>query len=196
MKIMRTLLRKPVAVSALCPMLILSLCVGQAARCYAQTESQPNDPPKVAALHEPASDPTANSAAHADARPAAAPDPEISPAVARQFAAMQAEIEELKTELRGRSTTAVAQPVPSGTATPAPDAKATGAPMAAAVASPAEAKAISPEKPEPTEPFAYADWTWLNGNPRNKDVGVGFEVLYSGNPHGRSLHRGFQPSQR
>ena len=26
------------------------------------------------------------------------------------------------------------------------------------------------EKPEPTDPFAYADWTWLNGNPRNKDA--------------------------
>ena len=30
--------------------------------------------------------------------------------------------------------------------------------------------ARQPEKPQPAEPFAYADWTWLNGNPRNKDV--------------------------
>jgi hypothetical protein len=30
-----------------------------------------------------------------------------------------------------------------------------------------EAKA---EKPAKSEPFAYADWTWLNGTPRNKDV--------------------------
>src|SRR5262249_2630714 len=28
----------------------------------------------------------------------------------------------------------------------------------------------APAKPEPAVPFAYADWTWLNGNPRNKDV--------------------------
>ena len=27
-----------------------------------------------------------------------------------------------------------------------------------------------PEKNEPAAPFAYADWTWLNGNPRNKDA--------------------------
>jgi hypothetical protein len=27
-----------------------------------------------------------------------------------------------------------------------------------------------PEKPAKAEPFAYADWTWLNGTPRNKDV--------------------------
>ncbi len=33
-----------------------------------------------------------------------------------------------------------------------------------------EAHAGPPEKPAPTDPFAYADWTWLNGNPRNKDV--------------------------
>jgi hypothetical protein len=26
----------------------------------------------------------------------------------------------------------------------------------------------SPAKTEPAEPFAYADWTWLNGNPRTK----------------------------
>ena len=28
------------------------------------------------------------------------------------------------------------------------------------------------EKPEPSVPFAYADWTWLNGNPRNKDAAL------------------------
>ena len=27
-----------------------------------------------------------------------------------------------------------------------------------------------PEEAKPSEPFAYADWTWLNGTPRNKDV--------------------------
>jgi len=26
------------------------------------------------------------------------------------------------------------------------------------------------QKPEPAVPFAYADWTWLNGTPRNKDA--------------------------
>ena len=37
-------------------------------------------------------------------------------------------------------------------------------------APPQEARAGLPEKPKPSEPFAYADWTWLNGTPRNKDV--------------------------
>jgi putative OmpL-like beta-barrel porin-2 len=35
-----------------------------------------------------------------------------------------------------------------------------------AAALPAEAPT---EKPKPSEPFAYADWTWLNGNPRTKE---------------------------
>ena len=40
----------------------------------------------------------------------------------------------------------------------------------------------SPNKAEePTEPFAFADWTWLNGTPRNERPGMGLEVLHSGN---------------
>jgi len=27
----------------------------------------------------------------------------------------------------------------------------------------------TPQKPAPAEPFAFADWTWLNGNPRTKE---------------------------
>ncbi|HYM74618.1 MAG TPA: outer membrane beta-barrel protein [Candidatus Dormibacteraeota bacterium] len=27
-----------------------------------------------------------------------------------------------------------------------------------------------PAKPQPAEPFAFADWTWLNGNPRTKEA--------------------------
>jgi hypothetical protein len=48
-------------------------------------------------------------------------------------------------------------------------AKPSGASPAGATLQPAGAQ-TKPEKPAPAEPFAYADWTWLNGNPRNKDV--------------------------
>lgn len=34
----------------------------------------------------------------------------------------------------------------------------------------APAAAAAPAKPRPIEPFSDWDWTWLNGNPRNKDV--------------------------
>ena len=70
LKIMRDLLCKPLALSAFIPILILSLGVAQGARCYAQTQSQPNDAPKVAALRELLPTDTA-----ATTRAAAAPDP-------------------------------------------------------------------------------------------------------------------------
>ena len=176
---MRTLLRKAVAASAFSPMLVLSLVAGQTSRSYAQTQSQPDAPSQVAALHAPFSDGTARDGGatsnSAPGTPTAAPDPEISPAVAKQLAAMQAEIEELKAELKTRGATA---PAPSSSAAPesapapAPATTATGAPPTAAPVEPPaqEARTGLPEKPAPTEPFAYADWTWLNGTARNKDV--------------------------
>jgi hypothetical protein len=173
LKITRTLLRKPVAVSALCPMLVLSLCVGQGARCYAQTESQPNDPPKVADLHEPlAVDPTAtNSATPA---PAAKPDPEMALDIAKELAVMKARIEQLEAELKNRAAT---QPGPStpATAVAAVPAKLEAAPAASASPAVASLQAPSdptgvPAKKEKIVPFSDWDWTWLNGNPRNKDT--------------------------
>jgi hypothetical protein len=170
LNITRALLRKAVAVSTFPSMLALSLVIGQASRCYAQTQTQPDTAPKVAALHEPLPS-DAGTATNAAAAPA--PDPEISPAVAKQFAAMQAEIEALKAELRSRTQPAVvagpAVAVGSISAT-VPGANATVVSSAATADMMQEAHATAPEKPKPSEPFAYADWTWLNGTPRNKDV--------------------------
>jgi hypothetical protein len=104
------------------------------------------------------------------------PDPEISPAVAKQFAAMQAEIEELKAELKSRTLngpTLVAGPASAAgsMSAAAPGAKGADAVSLGATADLSqEARTGLPEKPAPSEPFAYADWTWLNGTPRNKDV--------------------------
>jgi hypothetical protein len=45
--------------------------------------------------------------------------------------------------------------------------------VATSEAEPAAAAALGtqgPTKPAPAEPFAFADWTWLNGNARTKDV--------------------------
>src|SRR5580658_3563076 len=77
-------------------------------------QAQTAAPATVAALHEPAANESEHeggkTAAPAPAAPAATPDPEISPAVAKQLAAMQAEIEELRAELKGRTATAVSLP--------------------------------------------------------------------------------------
>ncbi|MBZ5668268.1 MAG: outer membrane beta-barrel protein [Acidobacteriia bacterium] len=48
-------------------------------------------------------------------------------------------------------------------------AKPAGASLAAVAVQTAGAE-TKPEKPAKAEPFAYADWTWLNGTARNKDV--------------------------
>src|SRR5208282_1395366 len=99
---MNNLLRKAVAVSAFPSMLVLSLAVGQAPRCYAQTAVPPDGWTKVAALHEA---PAATDVS--PARPAAAPDPASSVDIAKELAAMKARIELLEAELKSRTQPAV-----------------------------------------------------------------------------------------
>jgi hypothetical protein len=140
----------------------------------------------------------ASTAAGPAGRPSTSPDPEISPAVARELAALRAEIEELRAELKGReagvattgslpttphaTTAAAAAPVPvsNPVIAPPPASLATNAAPTAAptpVATPAinavqadAAAATKPGKKPKIDPFSDWDWTWLNGNPRNKDV--------------------------
>jgi hypothetical protein len=173
-RIMRTLSRKPVAVSAFLPMLVLGFGVGHGMRCYAQTQTPSDAQQKVAVLREPLpSDAgTTNSAGPAAPRLTAKPEPEASIDIAKELAVMKARIEQLEMELKSRNA---GDPGPTATA---PAAKATDtSPITAPIAAPAApvaaqaaATPAKPEKPAPAEPFAYADWTWLNGNARNKDV--------------------------
>ena len=143
--------------------------------CNAQTQPQPGGPTNVAALHEPpANAPVRDGGSTSNPTPsvpATTPDPEISPAVAKQLATMQAEIEELKALLKSNAESAPTSPraiAPAATvAQPTP--AVTIANPGATVAQAADTT-TKPEKPEATVPFAYADWTWLNGTARNKDV--------------------------
>ncbi len=115
---------------------------------------------------------TADGSANGGSVPA--PDTSIPPAVAKQLAAMQAEIEELKAELRGRTATESAKDS-AQPATPAPLANAEASPPETRVEK-AAAQATNdfavpaPAKKEKIVPFSDWDWTWLNGNPRNKDT--------------------------
>ena len=170
--------RKAFEFTAVPVALILSLAAVPTQRCVAQTQASP--PTTVAALHESdsdntgrAGDATANTAAKAAPAPATS-DAEISPAVAKQLSAMQAEIEALKAELKHSAAQPTSTPAAESTAAASPAPKALeSASSSAAVDAAQEARTGLPhpaEKPEPTAPFAYADWTWLNGNPRNKDA--------------------------
>jgi len=159
--------------AALAMISTLTLAASTGVRCDAQTT--PSAPATVASLHDPASAETSHDGASnrsaAKAEPAPAPaDPDISPAVAKQLATMQAEIEALKTELKSRDANASAPG--AGPVAPAVTSVATKATEQSDSSASAGAQAGSgqTEKPEPAAPFAYADWTWLNGTARNKDA--------------------------
>ena len=161
-------MRKAVAASAFPSIVVLSLAVGQGPRCYAQAPAQPDAPAKVAALHEPGAAPDVS-----PARPAAAPDPASSTDIAKELAVMKARIELLEMELKAHGAT-TDTPVGLAKATdPAPTPALTAA--AAGPAPPQDQStsappATKPEKPAKSVPFAFADWTWMNANPRNKDT--------------------------
>ena len=105
---------------------------------------------------------------------ASAVDPSMS-AVVEELAAMKERIAQLEAALRARTDSA-AQPAEAKSASSA----LITAPMTAPV--PQQAAAVAPviqealQTPEATTgvdnftPFAYADFTWLNGTPRNKDT--------------------------
>ena len=107
MKITRALLRKAVAVSTFPTMLVFSLAVGQAPRCYGQTQAQPDSQTKVAALHEPlpgGSDATApDSTAPPPTRSAAASDLGVELALENELAAMKARMEQISAQLDRKS---------------------------------------------------------------------------------------------
>src|SRR5215472_11088301 len=84
----------------------------------------------------------------------------------KELQQMRARIEQLEAQLKAQSARATesssqqAQPAVQNVSL-------------TASAKPAPAQTgdrAQPQKPEPAAPFAYADWTWLNGTPRNKDA--------------------------
>ena len=134
----------------------------------------------------------ANTTAHAETTVAPGPipsvdrstavaDPALPPAVTRALEALQARIEQLETELKARTaseqTVTAPPPAPLKGDQPAspivrageqvamvqPQGESTSAPASAA--QPPAVPAV-----DTVTPFAYADWTWLNGTARNKDA--------------------------
>ena len=93
-------------------------------------------------------------------------DQTIPPAVAAELDAMRHRIEQLEQELRQNKADSPQPPVAASSGTPdvSPSVQnlvANSAPTA---------QPSSPDKPKKEEPFSYADWTWLNGNPRTKTI--------------------------
>jgi hypothetical protein len=170
---------RPVAVVSLYfPLLVLSLAMVHAPRGYAQTAAEPDASTKIAALHKGTSgrEPSATNGVTA-APPPATPDPNLSVDIVKELEAMKLRIEQLELELKSRATVG---PQPTSPATPSATATASATPAttpvviatpALSVASAAsDSTAGASAKKEKIAPFSDWDWTWLNGNPRNKDT--------------------------
>ena len=103
--------------------------------------------------------------------PAGVTDQPIPPAVARELEAMKQRIAELEAALKLHDAAAQSSGV-AGTASVGTVVSALPSPVGGEAMLPhaAQGEAAKPEqKPQPAEPFAFADWTWLNGNPRTKE---------------------------
>jgi hypothetical protein len=177
LKITKALLLRVTAISFYIPLLVLSLAMVRTPRGYAQTATDADAPTRVAALHEAANGPgpSATNGVTATVPPTATPDPNLSLDIAKELEAMKLRIEQLELELKSRAT---AVPQPTSTASATATASATPATPSVFSASPALSVASAasgpatgaPAKKEQIAPFSDWDWTWLNGNPRNKDT--------------------------
>jgi hypothetical protein len=115
----------------------------------------------------------AQSNSNAPNQQAAAEEQQIPSAIAKELDAMRKRIDELETELRNAKTPA--EPAASAKATvpvapPAPVTTAFAAPTAPTTESASAAKLTSEAAVEKIAPFSDADWSWLNGNARTKEI--------------------------
>jgi putative OmpL-like beta-barrel porin-2 len=110
-----------------------------------------------------------NSVSNSSASPKPNPSSknQVNADVLQELERMRARIEELETQLRQLGTAAMTSTTESssqsGTTQNVPDAATPLLPIAGQSTEPAPTN-----KPAKAEPFAFADWTWLNGNPRTK----------------------------
>ena len=111
--------------------------------------------------------PAPNSTVGAPSAPAVG----VSPEVINELEAMKKRIEELEAELKARPG-AAATPVTTSTGAAAMPANAAiaAAPVQTVPATMSNVAEAAPVKPEKIAPFSDWDWTWLNGNPRNKET--------------------------
>jgi putative OmpL-like beta-barrel porin-2 len=113
----------------------------------------------------------------ASATDLATADQAIPPAVMKELEEMKKRIAQLEAQLRKRDAQPGTVSAAEGTETAFQGPNAPEVHLAAAsfaqpsIAQPqSETAAAAPTKKQKIEPFSDWDWTWLNGNPRNKDV--------------------------
>jgi len=105
-------------------------------------------------------------------------DAAVSDAVAKELEALKARIEQLEIQLKANAAPEAPSMTPAGPVAsvsgPVLAVRPTAALGPAAPAQPQSETATTPpakpEKQPASAPFAYADWSWLNGSPHNKDA--------------------------
>ncbi|MFZ1136694.1 MAG: outer membrane beta-barrel protein [Candidatus Korobacteraceae bacterium] len=179
MKTINTLLHKSIAIAigSLLLALIVPVKQGCAQAQPGQSEAQAN----VAKLNAASTDaPAADLGGSTVAPPtqtSSAVAAESTAAIAKELEVMKLRIQQLESQLSDR-TAAEHAPMADLVASP-PDPVPNVAPAPKTILgfySPASrqqnesaSQGAAPAPQDPTEPFAYADWTWLNGNSREKD---------------------------
>jgi hypothetical protein len=106
------------------------------------------------------------------------PSQSVPPDVLKKIEALTQRVEQLEQQLReheasGQPTVLVHTAKASAPAIHGPSEAFTGTSPAtgeALLSSSSESSPVPPTKPKPAEPFAFADWTWLNGNARTKEA--------------------------
>jgi Putative beta-barrel porin-2, OmpL-like. bbp2 len=100
------------------------------------------------------------------ARPEA-PSSATNEEILNELQQMRARIAELEAQLKAQQSSSNAV---VSVAAPKAVTESTSVNVAPATSVSVAEEAKPAQKPEPAAPFAFADWTWLNGNARNKDA--------------------------
>ena len=91
--------------------------------------------------------------------------------ILKELEQLRTRIDQLESQLKQRQAAEQPDPAVNANATPAryiaPEAPAQAESMLPASN---QSASTAPTKPQPAEPFAFADFTWLNGNPRTKEI--------------------------
>ncbi len=129
--------------------------------CFAQNSGNgPANPPPAAPATVPASASTAS------------PEQPIPSAIQKELDAMRKRIEQLEAELSNKKAQEQPAAVSAGAPANAVNPAAFTPPASPEAAPPIKTASVDtkPAKPAKAAPFAFADFTWLNGNPRTKEV--------------------------
>jgi hypothetical protein len=108
-----------------------------------------------------------------ETKPASSKAGDINAEVLKELEQMRARIQELEARLKAQQGPSAPATVADTTVSNVAEAKESSSLSAElSLATPAHTVATqtqaAPSKPEPSAPFAWADWTWLNGNARTK----------------------------